>query len=84
MIDLAAFSEFIQIVRLRRVRFHLRHDATFFRLFEASVHTERTGAATFSRLKLGWWRAQVRRKEKYVNETFVRRKDAEERARHHR
>jgi hypothetical protein len=34
--------------------------------------------ATFSRLKSGSWRAQVRRKGKYVNETFRRRKDAEE------
>ena len=50
----------------------------FFWLFDASVHTERTRVATFSRLKSGSWRAQVRRKGKYVNETFVRRKDAEE------
>ncbi|MGC2777396.1 MAG: hypothetical protein WA418_17360 [Bradyrhizobium sp.] len=34
--------------------------------------------ATISRLKSGSWRAQVRRKGKYVNETFLRRKDAEE------
>jgi integrase len=34
--------------------------------------------ATFSRLKSGSWRAQIRRKGKYVNETFRRRKDAEE------
>src|SRR5262245_59576619 len=34
--------------------------------------------ATFSRLKSGSWRVQVRRKRKYVNETFLRRKDAEE------
>jgi integrase len=34
--------------------------------------------ATFTRLKSGSWRAQVRRKGKYVNETFLRRKDAEE------
>ena len=33
--------------------------------------------ATFSRLKSGSWRAQIRRKGKYVNETFRRRKDAE-------
>ena len=50
----------------------------FFRLFDASVHTERTRVATITRLKSGSWRAQVRRKEKYVNETFLRRKDAEE------
>lgn len=34
--------------------------------------------ATFTRLKSGSWRVQVRRKGKYVNETFIRRKDAEE------
>jgi integrase len=34
--------------------------------------------ATFTRLKSGSWRAQVRRKGKYVNETFLRRRDAEE------
>lgn len=34
--------------------------------------------ATFSRLKPGSWSAQIRRKGKYVNETFRRRKDAEE------
>jgi hypothetical protein len=34
--------------------------------------------ATFTKLKSGSWRAQVRRKGKYVNDTFRRRKDAEE------
>ncbi|MCK9914281.1 hypothetical protein MXD81_34520 [Microbacteriaceae bacterium K1510] len=34
--------------------------------------------ATFSRSKSGLWRAQIRRKGKYVNETFRRRKGAEE------
>ncbi|GAB1717454.1 MAG: integrase [Nitrobacter sp.] len=34
--------------------------------------------ATFTRLKSGSWRVQIRRKGKYVNETFLRRKDAEE------
>ncbi|WP_316195200.1 tyrosine-type recombinase/integrase [Bradyrhizobium sp. SZCCHNRI3052] len=34
--------------------------------------------ATFTRLKSGSWRAQVRRKGKYVNGTFLRRKDADE------
>lgn len=33
--------------------------------------------ATFTKLKSGSWRAQVRRKGKYVNESFLRRKDAE-------
>jgi len=34
--------------------------------------------ATFTKLKSGSWRVQVRRKRKYVNNTFLRRKDAEE------
>jgi len=34
--------------------------------------------ATITKLNSGSWRAQVRRKGKYVNETFRRRKDAEE------
>lgn len=34
--------------------------------------------ATFTKLRSGSWRAQVRRKGKYFNETFRRRKDAEE------
>jgi len=42
------------------------------------VHTERTTLATITRLKSGSWRVQVRRKGKYVNATFLRRKDAEE------
>jgi hypothetical protein len=52
----------------------------FFRLFDASVHTERTRVATITRLRSGSWRVQVRRKGKHVNETFLRRKDAEESA----
>lgn len=34
--------------------------------------------ATFTKLKSGSWRAQVRRKGRYVNDTFRRRKDAED------
>lgn len=34
--------------------------------------------ATFTKLPSGSWRVQVRRKGKYVNESFLRRKDAEE------
>lgn len=34
--------------------------------------------ATFTKLKAGSWRAQIRRKGQYLNETFLRRKDAEE------
>jgi hypothetical protein len=37
--------------------------------------------ATITKLSSGSWRVQVRRKGKYVNETFLRRKDAEEWAR---
>jgi hypothetical protein len=33
--------------------------------------------ATFTKLPSGSWRVQVRRKGKYVNESFLRRKDAE-------
>jgi hypothetical protein len=33
---------------------------------------------TFAKLKSGSWRTQVRRKGKYVGETFLRRKDAEQ------
>lgn len=40
--------------------------------------TQRACLATFTKLKSGSWRAQVRRKENYVNETFLRRKEAEE------
>jgi hypothetical protein len=36
--------------------------------------------ATFSKLNSGSWRAQAPRKGKYVNETFLRREDAEESA----
>jgi hypothetical protein len=34
--------------------------------------------ATFTKRPSGSWRVQVRRKGKYVNESFLRRKDAEE------
>jgi len=34
--------------------------------------------ATLTKQKSGSWRAQIRRKGRYVNETFLRRKDAEE------
>lgn len=37
--------------------------------------------ATFTKLQSGSWRAQVRRKGRYVNATFVRRRDSEEWAR---
>ncbi len=42
--------------------------------FEAGVHT----VATFTQLASGNWRVQVRRKTRYVAETFRRRKDGEE------
>lgn len=50
----------------------------FIRRYDGSLHTERTRLATFTKLNSGSWRVQVRRKGKYVNETFLRRKDAEE------
>lgn len=34
--------------------------------------------ATLTKLNSGFWRAQIRRKGQYVNETFLRSKDAEE------
>lgn len=49
--------------------------------FSASQCLMRHGAfrlATIIKLKSGSWRVQVRRKGKYVSETFLRRKDAEE------
>jgi hypothetical protein len=33
---------------------------------------------TFTKLKSGSWRVQVRRKREYVANTFIRRRDAEE------
>ena len=33
--------------------------------------------ATFTKLKSGSWRVQVRRKNEYVANTFIRRRDAE-------
>ena len=45
--------------------------------FDLSVHTERTRKmATFTKLPSGSWRVQVRRKGRYVSETFLRRDDA--------
>jgi hypothetical protein len=52
--------------------------------FDGSAHAERTFFGDLhklrprTKLKSGSWRAQVRRKGKHVNETFLRRKDAEE------
>jgi hypothetical protein len=56
----------------------LRQNATFFPAFRRlSAHGAHT-RGNYHRLKSGSWRVQVRRKGKYVNETFLRRKDAEE------
>ena len=41
----------------------LRHDATFFRLFDASVHTERTRVATITKLKSGSWESKSDERE---------------------
>jgi hypothetical protein len=38
----------------------------------------RTTVASFTQLQSGNWRVQVRRKTRYVAETFRRRKDGEE------
>jgi hypothetical protein len=47
--------------------------------FDGSVHTERTRFGDLHEAQQsGSWRAQARRKGKYVNETFLRRKDAGE------
>ena len=57
----------------------LRHHATPYRGSSTAQCTRSAHAlATFTKLNSGSWRAQVRRKGKYVNETFLRRKDAEE------
>jgi hypothetical protein len=65
-------------LNMRSLAYFTPYRDIFFPLFDASVHTERTRVATITRLKSGSWRVQVRRKGKYVNETFLRRKDAEE------
>jgi hypothetical protein len=54
----------------------LRHDATLYAAVQR--HTERARLATVSKLNSGSWRARVLRKGKYANDTFLRRKDAEE------
>jgi hypothetical protein len=77
LIYLHFYSTFKSLGRVVRTLFYAIA-RRFFRLFDASVHTERTRVATLTRLKSGSWRVQVRRKGKYVNETFLRRKDAEE------
>lgn len=41
-----------------------------------SAHTEHTRLATFTKLPSGFWRAQVRRKGRYISETFAYREDA--------
>ena len=51
----------------------------FMRQFDGSVHTKRTRLATFTKLKSGSWRAQVRRKGKYVNLAIERKASGTER-----
>lgn len=46
--------------------------------FDLSLHTERTRLATFVQLPSGNWRVQIRRKGRYVSESFRRQKDAQE------
>lgn len=50
---------------------------TFFALFRwLSAHGAHTKMATFTKLPSGSWRVQIRRKGRYVSETFLRRDDA--------
>ena len=56
----------------------LRDHSTFFAANSTARCTRSAHVlATFTKLKSGSWRVQVRQKGKYVNETFLRRKDAE-------
>ena len=50
----------------------------FYTGFVPLLHTWRTRMAAIVKLPSGSWRAQVRRKGKYVTATFLRRKDADE------
>src|SRR5215475_8315975 len=66
-----------------RVHSKLAQIAHVFTRFDLSVHTwctrkpECTRVATFTQLGSGNWRVQVRRKTRYVAETFRRSKDGE-------
>lgn len=56
---------------------NLRHIATLFATVRRlSAHGAHTKMATFTKLHSGSWRVQVRRKGRYVSETFLRRDDA--------
>jgi hypothetical protein len=46
------------------------------RFYALTVHTEDTKLAAFVKLPSGSWRAVVRRKNKYVGQTFHRKEDA--------
>ena len=50
----------------------------FTRQFDGSVHTERTRFGDLQQTQSWFLASQAPRKGKYVNETFLRRKDAEE------
>ncbi|WP_292109177.1 hypothetical protein [Mesorhizobium sp.] len=66
--------KFLQPAECRRIYAKIR---PFSPRFDLSVHTERTRKmATFTKLSSGSWRVQVRRKGRYVSETFLRRDDA--------
>lgn len=58
----------------------LRRVATFFRVFDISVHTVHTERTRKWRrirsFRPGPWRVQVRRKGRYIGETFLKRDDA--------
>lgn len=68
-----------QVAESGRVHSFLRYDPTSFG-GSTTAHCTRSAhvLATFAKLNSGSWRAQVRRKGKYVNETFLRRKDAKD------
>ncbi len=54
-----------------------RSFTTFFALVRwLSAHGAHTKMATFTKLPSGSWRVQIRRKGRYVSETFLRRDDA--------
>jgi hypothetical protein len=50
----------------------------FSQRYDAAMHTERAQFGDPYETQVRMWRVQVRRKGKDVNETFLRRKDAEE------
>jgi hypothetical protein len=59
------------------VHTNLRQNTTLFATFRSlSAHGAHTKLATYTKLSSDSWRVQVRRKGRYVSETFPRRDDA--------